>query len=196
VKPDYLSFGIKENRYSIDGTMISLGEIDIKDMSVSTSGDFVLYLGGKTDSKNFLQLPENANMLIVRQTYKDRISQIHATINIKALNSDVTPELLTPKKLETQLNQSLAFVSGTAKTFLQWVHEFKTHHRNKLPLGDQSFFQAAGGDPKFVICMVIMNLRKMNLWKLQPIYLNANIGIFNWKIIGWNHWIIVTSLFT
>ena len=46
---DYLSFGIKENRYSIDGTMISLGEIDIKDMSVSTSGDFVLYLGGKTD---------------------------------------------------------------------------------------------------------------------------------------------------
>jgi hypothetical protein len=145
---DYLSFGIKENRYSIDGTMISLGEIDIKDMSVSTSGDFVLYLGGKTDSKNFLQLPENANMLIVRQTYKDRISQIHATINIQALNSDVTPELLTPKKLETQLNQSLAFVSGTAKTFLQWVHEFKTHHRNKLPLGDQSFFQAAGGDPK------------------------------------------------
>jgi hypothetical protein len=145
---DYLSFGIKENRYSIDGTMISLGEIDIKDMSVSTSGDFVLYLGGKTDSKNFLQLTENANMLIVRQTYKDRISQIHATINIKALNSDVTPELLTPKKLETQLNQSLAFVSGTAKTFLQWVHEFKTHHRNKLPLGDQSFFQAAGGDPK------------------------------------------------
>ena len=29
-----LSFGIKENRYSKDGTMVSLGEIDIKDMIV------------------------------------------------------------------------------------------------------------------------------------------------------------------
>jgi len=41
---EYLSFGIKENRYSKDGTMVSLGEIDIKDMNVSDdSGDFILY---------------------------------------------------------------------------------------------------------------------------------------------------------
>ena len=41
---NYLSFGLKENRYSIDGTMISLGEIDMKDMLIEDSGDFVLYL--------------------------------------------------------------------------------------------------------------------------------------------------------
>ena len=52
------------------------------------------------------------------------------------------------KKLENQLNQSIAFVSGTASTFLRWVHEFKKNHLNQLPLGDQDFFQAAGGDPK------------------------------------------------
>ncbi len=145
---DYLSFGLKENRYSKDGTMVSLGEIDMRDMTVDSSGDFILYLGGETNSKNFLSLPENANMLIVRQTYKNRISQTHATINIKTTNSIASPELLTPIKLESQLNQSLAFVSGTASTFLKWVHEFKDNHRNQLPLGDQTFFQAAGGDPK------------------------------------------------
>ena len=37
---DYLSFGIKENRYSEDGTMISLGEIDMRDMEIENSGDF------------------------------------------------------------------------------------------------------------------------------------------------------------
>ena len=34
VKSEYLSFGLKENRYSKDGTMVSLGEIDIRDMIV------------------------------------------------------------------------------------------------------------------------------------------------------------------
>jgi hypothetical protein len=39
---EYLSFGIKENRYSTDGTMVSLGEIDIKDMNVDDSGRFYI----------------------------------------------------------------------------------------------------------------------------------------------------------
>ena len=145
---DYLSFGLKENNYSKDGTMLSLGEIDMRDMAIDNSGEFVLYLGGDSNSKNFLPLPRNANMLIVRQTYKNRISQTHAKINIKTRSTNATPELLTSAKLETQLNQSLAFIRGTAATFLNWVHEFKDNHRNQLPLGDQTFFQAAGGDPK------------------------------------------------
>jgi hypothetical protein len=145
---DYLSFGLKENRYSKDGTMISLGEIDMRDMSVDSSGNFTLYVGGESDSKNFLPLPENANMLIVRQTYKSRISQTHAKINIKTTSSTATPDLLTLVKLENQLHQTLAFVRGTASTFIKWVHEFKNNHKNQLPMGDQAFFQAAGGDPK------------------------------------------------
>jgi hypothetical protein len=145
---DYLSFGLKENRYSKDGTMISLGEIDMRDMSVDSSGNFSLYVGGESDSKNFLQLPENANMLIVRQTNKNRISQTHAKINIKTTSSTATPDLLTLVKLENQLHQTLAFVRGTASTFIKWVHEFKNNHKNQLPMGDQAFFQAAGGDPK------------------------------------------------
>ena len=80
---EYLSFGIKENRYSKDGTMVSLGEIDIKDMIVDDSGNFILHIGGLTNSENFLALPKNANMLIVRQTYKNRLSQTHAKVNSK-----------------------------------------------------------------------------------------------------------------
>ena len=61
-----------------------------------SSGNFIFaYVGGETDSKNFLPLPENANMLIVRQTYKNRISQTHAKINIKTTSSTATPDLLT-----------------------------------------------------------------------------------------------------
>ena len=145
---DYLSFGIKENRYSIDGTMISLGEIDMRDMQIENSGDFILYLGGAETSKNYLPMPKNANMLIVRQTYKNRIKQTHAKINIKNVGLVPIPEPLTTERLDDYLNQTLAFVTGTASTFLKWVKEFKVNHKNSLPLGDQKFFQAAGGDPK------------------------------------------------
>ena len=94
-------------------------------MKVDDSGNFILYIGGTTNSKNFLPLPKNANMLIVRQTYKNRISQTHAKINIKTTNSLATPELLTPSKLETQLNQSLLLLKELHQPFLKWVHEFK-----------------------------------------------------------------------
>ena len=145
---EYLSFGVKENRYSIDGTMVSLGEIDLSEISVSKEGNFKLVLGQDLSDKNYLHIPPQSNMLIVRQTYSKRITQKHAVISIKRLGAPLDPKLLTYGELGNHLKQSLAFVRGTAHTFLGWVNDFKKNHRNALPLGDQSFFQAAGGDPK------------------------------------------------
>jgi len=145
---DYLSFGLKENRYSIDGTMASMGEIDISEMLIQEDGSFTLTLGPNQSSQNYLHLPTSVNMLIVRQTYSQRQDQKHALIHIKNLAEGKTPSLLTAGELSQHLANSLAFVRGTAGTFLAWVNDFKTNHRNALPLGDQTFFQAAGGDPK------------------------------------------------
>ena len=128
---DYLSFGLKENRYSKDGTMLSLGEIDLRDMMVDSTGNFILYLGGDTNSKNFLPLPANANMLIVRQTYSKRVTQKHAVISIKRLGAPLDPKLLTYGELDNHLKQSLAFVRGTADTFLGWVNDFKKNKNDE-----------------------------------------------------------------
>jgi len=70
---EYLSFGVKENRYSIDGTMNSLGEIDLSEMTVSDDGDFKLVLGQEISANNYLHMPSQANMLIVRQTYLEEL---------------------------------------------------------------------------------------------------------------------------
>ena len=104
-------------------------------------------------------------MLIVRQTYKNRIKQTHAKINIKNVGLAPIPELLTTERLDEHLNQTLAFVTGTASTFLKWVKEFKVNHKNSLPLGDQKFFKQLAEILKFVIYMDIMTLIKMNACK-------------------------------
>jgi len=144
---NYLSFGVKENKYSIDGTMVSHGEIDSKDLLIDQHGNFQITLGSAATSTNHLHLPESANMLIVRQTYLDRLQQKHADIHIKLVNENPKPKALTYLDLKNQLAQSLLFVTGTAKTFINWTREFQSNHFNALPLGDQAFFQAAGGDP-------------------------------------------------
>ena len=46
------------------GNQITIG------LKFSDSGNFILHIGGVTNSENFLPLPKNANMLIVRQTYE------------------------------------------------------------------------------------------------------------------------------
>ena len=145
---NYLSFGLKQNRYSIDGTMVSMGEIDLSEMDVKEDGSFRLMLGPEPTSQNYLHLPLQANMLIVRQTYSLRMHQNHSIVHIKNLSEPKPISLLTAEDLSRHLTNSLAFVRGTAGTFLALVKDFKESHKNALPLGDQSFFQAAGGDPK------------------------------------------------
>ena len=50
----YLSFGLKENRYSIDGTMISHDEIELDNMITDENNSFELILSKENnDYKNF-----------------------------------------------------------------------------------------------------------------------------------------------
>ena len=145
---DYLSFGLKENRYSIDGTMVSMGEINLSQMATTEEGEFILTLGPEPTSLNYLHLPVQANMLIVRQTYSRRLEQKHSVVNIKNIGVPNDPILLSNQELNNHLQNTLRFIRGTTTTFLEWVKEFKKNHKNSLPLGDQTFFQAAGGDPE------------------------------------------------
>ena len=148
----YLSFGTKENRYAIDGRMISTGEVDKADLHITPDGGMRLLISAKSAPGNWLPMRPESNMLIVRQTFNDRGREEPARLEIRRLDPDPTHDELSSEQLERQLRAALSFVSGTAKTFLDWAERFKREHRNRFQLGDQSFFQAAGGDPN--ICYI------------------------------------------
>lgn len=148
----YLSLGSKENRYSIDGKMISTGEVDSRDLDVGADGSIRIVVSKENQAGNWLPLGDASNMVIVRQTFKDRAAEIPARLTIRRLDSTSAYDLLDMEMLKQQLERSVAFVGGTAKTFLSWKDMFKAGHFNKFELGDQSYFQAAGGDPN--ICYV------------------------------------------
>ena len=156
----YLSLGTKENRYAIDGRMISTGEVDLADLQVAPDGALHILVSASPTDGNWLPMSQRSNMLIVRQTFNDRAREAPARLAIRRLDPDPECEPLTPELLHAQLQSTLAFVGGTAKTFWGWVERFRREHRNQFKLGDQSFFQAAGGDPN--ICYIYA------FWEMAP----------------------------
>lgn len=156
-----LSFGSKANRYAVDGTMASTGELDAADMTFGPDGAFEIIASRDKVEGNWLPLAEDSSMLLVRQTFLDRDKEEPAAVRIVAIDPPrATPEPLTGDKLEQGLTRALGFVEGTAKTFLQWTDRFRSEQFNQLSTTDQTMFFRAGGDP------TIFYLH--GYWKLAP----------------------------
>lgn len=142
-----LSFGTKANRYAIDGTMASTGELDSADMAVAADGSFEIIVSRERAPGNWLPLAEDSSMVLVRQTFLDRSNEIPASVTIEAVDGPAWPAPLSPDRLEAALERVSGFVAGTARTFVQWTEDFRAHQMNRLATVDQTRFFRAGGDP-------------------------------------------------
>lgn len=156
-----LSFGSKANRYATEGTMASTGELDSANMAIGPDGSFEIIASREPANGNWLPLADDSSMLLVRQTFLDRDSEIPATVKVEAIDPPTpTPVPLTLDKLEKSLSTAVAFVEGTARTFLHWTELFRAEQLNRLATTDQAMFFKAGGDP------TIFYLH--GYWKLAP----------------------------
>lgn len=143
-----LSFGTKANRYAIDGTMASTGELDSADMAFEADGRFEIVVSRTRETGNWLPLAEDSSMLLVRQTFLDRPSEVAAEVRIEAVDpAPGGPRPLDLPALARGFERSLGFVEGTARTFLNWARLFEESQYNQLATTDQSMFFRAGGDP-------------------------------------------------
>ena len=142
-----LSFGTKANRYAVDGTMASTGELDIRDVDVNPDGSFEIIVACNEEQGNWLPLADDSSMLIVRQTFFDKATETPAQVFIETIDGPGRPLPLDRPSLSTMLERTTAFVGGTAGLFRQWAELFRKENRNALNTVDQSMFIAAGGDP-------------------------------------------------
>ena len=142
-----LSFGTKANRYAVDGSMASTGELDIRDMQLDPDGSFEIIVSREKTGCNWLPLQRDSSMLIVRQTFFDRANEIAADVNIEAINAPDEPHPLEMQFLENALDRTTAFVGGTSWIFKQWAEIFRKENKNVLNTVDQNMFIKAGGDP-------------------------------------------------
>jgi hypothetical protein len=142
----YLTFGTKAERYAIDGTQASTGELDAKDMAVSADGSFEIILSATPQPGNWLPLAADSSMLIVRETHFDRKAEIPARMTIECLNRPAQPRPLSAEKLDAGLASAAAFAGGTAEAFANHMAVFQKTPNDWTVL-PQSTWTRIGGDP-------------------------------------------------
>jgi len=142
-----LSFGTKANRYAVDGSMASTGELDIRDVDIDSNGSFEIIVSREKSDGNWLPLDQDSSILIVRQTFFERDKEQPATVRIETLGAPASPTPLSADGLSTALTKVPAFIGGTSAIFKQWAELFRHENRNALNTTDQSMFAKAGGDP-------------------------------------------------
>jgi hypothetical protein len=155
----YLSLGTKANRYAVDGTMASTGELDARDLKVRPDGTFEVIVSRTRQGENWLPMAADSSMVLVRNTILDRATETPAIMTIERIGGPSKPAPLSAERLERSLMAAAAFVRGTANTFADWVRDFKAKP-NELWTTDQTIFFKSGGDPN------IFYLH--GYWVLQP----------------------------
>lgn len=145
----YLSVGSKANRYAIDGTMPSTGELAKTGFGADADGHFeiIASVDDPGEGKGWLPLASDSTMLHVRQTFLDRRSETPATIQIERVSpGPAAPAPIDPAVLATRLQSAADFVVGTSRLFANWAELFMTHPNEVRDWG-QDMFIKAGGDP-------------------------------------------------
>ncbi len=157
-----LTLGSKANRYAVDGSMTSTGELALADMQVEPDGRFEIVVSRENPggSVNWLPMAADTSFIVVRQTFRDRAHETAHQMSIRTMDGPSQPAPLSPEFLEAALARTTGFVAGTARTFLDWAEQFRVEQMNRLATVDQSPFIRAGGDP------MIFYLH--GYWKLGP----------------------------
>jgi hypothetical protein len=147
----YLSFGSMIGHYGQSGGMPPTGYIEGSQLHVEDDGSFEIIISAtpQPDSCNWLPMSPATGTLVVRQTFLDRATEQPAELSIECLNTDATPQPLTPAMLDEGLRATSSLVAGASLLFAKWARDFKSH-TNQLPMFDPARSTAAGGDPNIV----------------------------------------------
>jgi len=186
----YLSFGTKANRYATDGTMMSTGEIELSQLALDAEGQFEITVSRERQPGNWLPMAPDSSLLIVRQTFDDKRTQVPAELHLERIGAGPsTPALLNPETIRRQLLGTAQWVRGTANTFATWSEWFKSQP-NQIYAGDQAVFQRAGGDPKIWYGHAYYDLAPGQAWVLEvmpPRCRMWNFQLDNWWMESLDH---------
>jgi hypothetical protein len=194
----YVSLGSKANRYAKDGTMASTGELRNDDLVVDADGRVEIVVSATPPHEgNWLPLADDSTMVVMRESYLDRTSEVPGEYTIEKIGGNAPIEPLTAEHLARSLQRTAMAVVGTAATFAQWTELFMTRP-NELPDWGQEMFQRAGGDPEIFYLHGYWVLEPGQAWVIESEVPDApywNFQLDNWwmESMDWERRITVNK---
>lgn len=190
----YFSIGSKANRYAIDGTMASTGELSDADLQIGADGTVEIIASATPPSPessggNWLPLAEDSTGLVVRQTYLDRSTETPGTWTIERIGDPVQKSELDPAAFRKALQRATLAVHGTAATFANWTELFMSRPNELVDFGQEMFFKA-GGDPEIFYLHGYWRLEPGQAWVIEtdvPDCPYWNFQLDNWWMESLDH---------
>jgi hypothetical protein len=108
-------------------------------------GSFEIILSKIKKGKNWLKIEDETGLVIVRQTFSDRSTEVPAELFIGNLDGRIAPDPVTPGLIDEGLKTASLFIAGAPLLFARWAKGFQKH-TNQLPLFDPEISNKAGGD--------------------------------------------------
>ena len=146
-------------KFGTDSQYELLGHLVDNDLVFDSNGNFVLVLGGEPQPNNWLPLPEGANQIMLRQTFRDRSNETEVSLRIKLRSATASPAPLELRQMTQKLAGAEEFFRKTGTMMHGWSQDF-AKLENTLPLTDPQFIAEGGGDPSAFFYM--------SSWKLAP----------------------------
>lgn len=146
---NYLGFFTQNGTYGEPGGMAPCGVLEGTDIVLESDGTFEIIVSKERKGSNWLKIEDSSSLLMVRQTYLDRMNEMPAELKIENLDGRKYPAPVTADKIDKGLATAALFVAGAPVLFAKWVNGFK-QHANQLPIFDPNVSNAAGGDASII----------------------------------------------
>jgi len=146
---DYIGFFTRNGDYGSTGGLAPCGKLENNQLCCEPDGSFEIILSKTPKGKNWLEIEEATSLVIVRQTFLDRSSEIPAEVLITNLDGRIAPDPVRPAQIDEGLKTASMFVAGASLLFSRWAKGFQKH-TNRLPQFDAAVSNAAGGDESII----------------------------------------------
>ena len=142
----YLGIGSYAGNFGSSAPSGRTGYIEGEELVVADDGSFEIILSTRPQHGNWLPMEPNTSSLIVRQFFLDKANEKAAELHLERIDGDARAQPLAPVDLAKALQDSTAFVKGTAELFAGWVRIFveRPNELNLLPIEKR---EAAHMDP-------------------------------------------------
>jgi len=145
----YFGLFTQNGNYGSTGGLAPCGQLDHTDIEYEDDGSFTVFLSREKQGKNWLKLEENTGLVMVRQTFLNRFTEVPAELKIENMDGRLAPSPITPARVDEGLKTASLFVGGASLLFSRWARGFR-EHTNQLPLFDPATSTGAGGDPNII----------------------------------------------
>jgi hypothetical protein len=150
----FLHFATQKGGYGQSGGMPPTGFLDSRALVLGPGGSFEIAVSRErpADVPNWLPMERDTGLLIVRQTFLDRLHEVPAELHLERVGGDSTPMAMKPspvtaESIDQGLTMASTLVAGASMLFATWARGFQKHV-NELPRFDPDRSTAAGGDPE------------------------------------------------